>query len=1129
MSGTGRTTGSGQTGNTGLETCPRCGAVYALPMEQCPGCGLALPERAARMGPGTILDGKYQIVSLLGSGGMGEVFKVRHIQLNAVRTIKVLRSNLLADEWYRNRFLREARLATQVHHSNVAVVHDFATLPNGSYYMVSEFIDGLTVRQWLKRYGPFPLGLAVEVVSQVLSGLGHCHRRGLLHRDISPDNIMISIDAEDHPVAKIIDLGIAKQVAGNAADATQTGLFMGNPRYCSPEQLGQLKEGEELDLRTDLYSMGMVLYEMVTGSGPFQSTTPHGFFVKHLTQTPPHLKEVKPDVSWPEGFDAALLKALEKDRNRRYKTAFEFADALKPFAVDLSRGLAETFGLKLDRPERDTDRTDRIATAGFSQVASAKKQTDATLTYESKTEFEKKAAEEREWVRAQADGSEEAWRGFLDKYPDSPRREEGLRALSEARAFKEAAKANSRDAWEGFVASWPQSRFRDEARRRAEQAKERENDAFELAGSTGTADAYREFLGSYPASPLAPKARALLEEQVGFDAALQKDTEAAWEVFLKLWPAGRNASAAVERRQAARRREEQDLAVATREGTSAALRRFLEKHPEGKSRPLAQERLQEATDFEAAVADGSEKSWRGFLDRYPKSARREEAGQMLAEAQAFQKAGAADTREAWETYLASWPDSRRRDEAQKRVEQAKRKEAEALERAKAKGSSDAYREFVAAYPRSPLAAQARSLLEEQLAFQAATERNTEGAWGEFLDRWPSGRNAPAAVKRRDEASRKEEEALTAAIREGTSRALRGFLEKNPDAKARPRAEELLREATDYESAGTRGKAGWEGFLQKHPKGAHAEGARQKLQQIETEALLAEIQEHERGERQPELERLVKAHSRSSPVGTAAREALSRVEKALDRRRREEEEARKKALEARAKAKAEAEKAAAIRDVAPAEVKTTIIPRSSGVEPTAKIPPAIPRPAPAAEKTVRMPPTPAEKPRVEAILAPPEEPRRISPKTILIAAAILVALGAGALLLTRRGGAAQEEPAPGESPKAVAAAPNPPEASTASAPAPAPPGLLVVDALPWGQIDRVEDAAGKNWANGPALYTPLSFSVPPGRYSISVTSPNFAGKSLALTAEVRPGETSRVLGRFAPVDPKTYFEAQGWKP
>ncbi|HYR46203.1 MAG TPA: protein kinase, partial [Thermoanaerobaculia bacterium] len=701
MSGPGRTTGSGQSGGTGLETCPRCGAVYALPMEQCPGCGLVLPERAARMGPGTILDGKYQIVSLLGSGGMGEVFKVRHIQLNAVRTIKVLRSNLLADEWYRSRFLREARLATQVHHSNVAVVHDFATLPNGSYYMVSEFIDGLTVRQWLKRYGPFPLGLAIEVVSQVLSGLGHCHRRGLLHRDISPDNIMISVDAEDHPVAKIIDLGIAKQVAGNAADATQTGLFMGNPRYCSPEQLGQLKEGEELDLRTDLYSMGMVLYEMVTGSGPFQSTTPHGFFVKHLTENPPHLKEVKPDVSWPEGFDAALLKALEKDRNRRYKTAFEFADALKPFAVDLSRGLAATFGLEIDRPERDTDRTDRIATAGFSQVASASKKTDATLTYESRTEFEKKAAEEREWVRAQADGSEEAWRGFLDKYPDSSRRGEGLRSLSEAHAFKEAARGDSRDAWEGFLASWPQSRFGDEARRRAEQSKEKENAALERASSAGTADAYREFLKSYPGSPLAPQARAFLEEQIGFDAALQKDTEAAWEVFLKLWPSGRNASTAGERRQAAGRREEQDLAGATREGTSAALRRFLEKHPEGKSRPLAQERLQEAIDFEAAAKDGSEKSWRDFLDRHPKSARREEAGQMLAEARAFQEAARFDTREAWEAYLASWPESRRRDEAQKRVEQAKRKEAEALERAKAKASAEAYREFLSAYPRSP--------------------------------------------------------------------------------------------------------------------------------------------------------------------------------------------------------------------------------------------------------------------------------------------------------------------------------------------------------------------------------------------------------------------------------------------
>src|SRR5260370_42206644 len=166
------------------------------------------------MDRGTSLDRKYQTVKLPGLGGRGDVTKVRHIQLNTVRTIKVLRSSLLPDDWYRKRFLREARLATQVHHSNVAIVHDFATLPNGSYYMVSEFIDGLTVRQWLKRYGPFPLGLAVDVVSQVLTVLANWRRRKLLHRDISPDNIMISVDPQERPSAKIIYLGIAKDGAG---------------------------------------------------------------------------------------------------------------------------------------------------------------------------------------------------------------------------------------------------------------------------------------------------------------------------------------------------------------------------------------------------------------------------------------------------------------------------------------------------------------------------------------------------------------------------------------------------------------------------------------------------------------------------------------------------------------------------------------------------------------------------------------------------------------------------------------------------------------------------------------------------------------------------------------------------
>src|SRR5688572_13657562 len=163
------------------------------------------------LGPGMVLKGTYEILNRLGAGGMGEVFKARHLHLNTFRCIKVMKQALLDDENIRNRFLREARLATQIHHPNIAAVHDFF-LGEGGSYMVTEFIDGTTVRQWSAAYGPFPLAVAADVASQVLAGLDHIHRRGLLHRDISPDNVMLTYDADDRLVAKIIDLGIAKDI-----------------------------------------------------------------------------------------------------------------------------------------------------------------------------------------------------------------------------------------------------------------------------------------------------------------------------------------------------------------------------------------------------------------------------------------------------------------------------------------------------------------------------------------------------------------------------------------------------------------------------------------------------------------------------------------------------------------------------------------------------------------------------------------------------------------------------------------------------------------------------------------------------------------------------------------------------
>jgi serine/threonine-protein kinase len=192
-----------------------------------------MPNESAQQGssspgPGTVLDGKYEILSRIGAGGMGEVFKARHVHLNTFRCIKVMKQALLADDVFLTRFLREARLATQIHHPNIAVVHDFF-IGEGGNYMVTEFIDGTTLRQWVAANGPFPIALAADVASQVLSGLEHIHRRGLLHRDISPDNVMLSYDADERLLAKIIDLGIAKDVNTTNTEMTQAGVLIGNP------------------------------------------------------------------------------------------------------------------------------------------------------------------------------------------------------------------------------------------------------------------------------------------------------------------------------------------------------------------------------------------------------------------------------------------------------------------------------------------------------------------------------------------------------------------------------------------------------------------------------------------------------------------------------------------------------------------------------------------------------------------------------------------------------------------------------------------------------------------------------------------------------------------------------------
>ena len=319
--------------------CIRCKSDIDPKFKACPFCGEAVTE-FIRLHHDNPVDGKYKILSCLGAGGMGEVYKVLHVHLNSLRVIKLMRAKIADDPDAHERFVREARMATKIHHPSVATLFDFSTLTDGSRYMVWEYIEGKNLHEIILERGPLSPRHAATIAHEALLGLDAIHRAGIIHRDISPENIMVSVDEDGEEHVKIIDLGIAKEW-GEEKQQTSTGVFVGKWKYCSPEHLGVMARGNRIDARADLYSFGIVLYEMLTGVAPFQATTPHGFLVMHAHDAPPALREMNPTVTASPELEAVIFRSLEKDRDQRFASAREFARALQP----LIAGLDDTAGL----------------------------------------------------------------------------------------------------------------------------------------------------------------------------------------------------------------------------------------------------------------------------------------------------------------------------------------------------------------------------------------------------------------------------------------------------------------------------------------------------------------------------------------------------------------------------------------------------------------------------------------------------------------------------------------------------------------------------------------------------------------------------------------------------------------
>jgi len=312
-----------------MKFCPACNNKYDDNLSFCPKDGEVLEEDPNSF-VGSVLDGQYQIEDLLGKGGMGAVYRARHILLGDRVAIKLLPPEMRSNtEWLR-RFQREGQAARRFRHPNAVTVYDLRTSADGVIYLVMEYVEGTTLDVELKRHGKFSPAEAVKMLGPVMSVLNAAHAMGVVHRDLKPENIMIGkAGTSGEPTVKLLDLGIAKlrevagaEKTGNTA-LTIAGQMLGTPYYMSPEQWGELPDdgSSEIDGRADIYSLGVVFYEIIAGKRPFRGVTILELRKQHVSETAKPLREVVPGVS--EGFSRAIARAIAKDRSNRQATAAE--------------------------------------------------------------------------------------------------------------------------------------------------------------------------------------------------------------------------------------------------------------------------------------------------------------------------------------------------------------------------------------------------------------------------------------------------------------------------------------------------------------------------------------------------------------------------------------------------------------------------------------------------------------------------------------------------------------------------------------------------------------------------------------------------------------------------------------
>ena len=328
--------------------CTQCGTEFGSEQKFCPNDGSPLRvESTDDRLIGQVIADRYHITALIGEGGMGRVYLAEHVRMGRKSALKVMSPALATTADAITRFNREASNASRINHPNVAAIYDFGETPDGLLYLAMEYVEGETLHALINRGGPLPAARAAAITKGAADALHAAHHLGIIHRDLKPDNIMLSRQLDGSDWVKVVDFGIAKSMGSQGPSGGQTvttaGVSLGTPEYMSPEQLA----GERLDHRTDIYSLGLVLFNMLTGALPYPRLTSKETLVRRLTSRPAGLAEVRPDIDWPAPLQAVLDRALAPEPEHRYASV-----------ADLGR---EVIDAAASAPAIDPDRTLRVS------------------------------------------------------------------------------------------------------------------------------------------------------------------------------------------------------------------------------------------------------------------------------------------------------------------------------------------------------------------------------------------------------------------------------------------------------------------------------------------------------------------------------------------------------------------------------------------------------------------------------------------------------------------------------------------------------------------------------------------------------------------------------------------------